>query len=166
MGTGLLLLAHHVNRDGRLALHALLGLGLCLLHDLTGDKVLLDDSPQRRRVVVENHACGNAPSKPGHHDGHDGTHAELLLALILGDLPGVDGHLEEGQHAKEHNEENVDEGATKAIRAEHAARVIAMQTATDNADDLIDQLTLNYNKTRQQSITNELLDIASGSISQ
>ena len=47
-----------------------------------------------------------------------------------------------------------------------AARVIAMQTATDNADDLIDQLTLNYNKTRQQSITNELLDIASGSISQ
>lgn len=53
-----------------------------------------------------------------------------------------------------------------SLAAEHAARVIAMQTATDNADDLIDQLTLNYNKTRQQSITNELLDIASGSISQ
>jgi len=47
--------------------------------------------------------------------------------------------------------------------SEHAARMIAMQTATDNADDLVDQLTLEYNKSRQQAITNELLDIAGGS---
>ncbi len=43
--------------------------------------------------------------------------------------------------------------------SEHAARTIAMQTATDNADDLLDELSLVYNKSRQQSITNELLDI-------
>lgn len=49
-----------------------------------------------------------------------------------------------------------------SLASEHAARVMAMQIATDNADDLLDQLTLTYNKTRQQSITNELLDIAGG----
>lgn len=48
--------------------------------------------------------------------------------------------------------------------SEHAARVIAMQTASDNADDLIESLTREYNKSRQQAITNELLDIVSGSV--
>ena len=46
--------------------------------------------------------------------------------------------------------------------AEHAARMMAMQTANDNANDLIQELTLQYNKTRQQAITNELLDIVGG----
>lgn len=46
--------------------------------------------------------------------------------------------------------------------SEHGARVVAMQTATDNADDLISELTILYNKTRQQAITNELLDIVGG----
>ena len=50
-----------------------------------------------------------------------------------------------------------------SVSSEHAARTIAMQTATDNADDLLDELTLQYNKLRQQSITNELLDIIGGS---
>ncbi|WP_293668455.1 F0F1 ATP synthase subunit gamma [uncultured Parabacteroides sp.] len=47
--------------------------------------------------------------------------------------------------------------------SEHAARMMAMQTANDNANDLIQDLTLQYNKTRQQAITNELLDIMGGS---
>ena len=47
--------------------------------------------------------------------------------------------------------------------SEHAARMMAMQTANDNANDLIQELTLQYNKTRQQAITNELLDIMGGS---
>jgi F-type H+-transporting ATPase subunit gamma len=46
--------------------------------------------------------------------------------------------------------------------SEHAARVIAMQTATENADNLISELTVQYNKSRQQAITNELLDIMGG----
>ncbi|MFA6592717.1 MAG: ATP synthase F1 subunit gamma [Bacteroidales bacterium] len=46
--------------------------------------------------------------------------------------------------------------------AEQAARTIAMQTATDNGNDMLDDLTLEYNKSRQQKITNELLDIVSG----
>ena len=47
--------------------------------------------------------------------------------------------------------------------SEHAARMVAMQTATDNADELLRELNLLYNKGRQQAITNELLDIAGGS---
>ena len=47
--------------------------------------------------------------------------------------------------------------------AEHAARMIAMQTATDNAQDILDELTLEYNKGRQQQITAEILDIVGGS---
>jgi hypothetical protein len=46
--------------------------------------------------------------------------------------------------------------------SEHAARMLAMQTATDNANELIQDLTKQYNKSRQQAITNELLDIIGG----
>ena len=49
--------------------------------------------------------------------------------------------------------------------AEHAARTVAMQTATDNAQDLLGELTLEYNKGRQQKITSEILDLLGGSIS-
>ena len=48
--------------------------------------------------------------------------------------------------------------------AEHAARTMAMQIATDNANELLQDLTVMYNKTRQQAITNELLDIVGGSM--
>jgi len=50
-----------------------------------------------------------------------------------------------------------------SVASEHAARMVAMQTATDNADELLRQLNLQYNKSRQQAITNELLDIVGGS---
>ena len=51
-----------------------------------------------------------------------------------------------------------------SLASEHAARVVAMQVATDNADELLNELTLTYNKTRQQAITTELLDIIGGSV--
>ncbi len=50
----------------------------------------------------------------------------------------------------------------ESLASEHAARMIAMKNATDNATDLAAGLTLEYNKARQQSITNEMLDIAGG----
>ena len=46
--------------------------------------------------------------------------------------------------------------------AEHGARMTAMENATENAEDLIDDLTLHYNKARQASITKELLEVVSG----
>lgn len=46
--------------------------------------------------------------------------------------------------------------------SEHAARTVAMQIATDNADELTQELTVQYNKSRQQAVTNQLLDIIGG----
>lgn len=54
--------------------------------------------------------------------------------------------------------------AVDSNASEHAARTIAMQMATDNANDLIQDLTKQYNKSRQQAITSELLDIVGGSM--
>ncbi|MDE5890897.1 MAG: F0F1 ATP synthase subunit gamma, partial [Bacteroidales bacterium] len=51
-----------------------------------------------------------------------------------------------------------------ANAAEHAARTVAMQTATDNGNQLLQELSLQYNKKRQQAITDELLDIVGGSM--
>jgi F-type H+-transporting ATPase subunit gamma len=48
----------------------------------------------------------------------------------------------------------------EAIASEHSARMVAMRNATDAADELIGDLTLTYNKARQQAITMSLLDIA------
>lgn len=48
------------------------------------------------------------------------------------------------------------------IAAEHGARTTAMQTATDNAEDLIFDLKLKYNKARQEAITKEIIDIVGG----
>ena len=73
--------------------------------------------------------------------------AEQLLALLL---PKV-LHL------------NIYTPLLDTVTSEHAARMLAMQTANDNANDLIQELTLQYNKNRQQAITNELLDIMGGS---
>lgn len=45
---------------------------------------------------------------------------------------------------------------------EHAARMTAMDSATRNASDIIDQLTLDYNRARQAAITTEIIEIVSG----
>ena len=48
------------------------------------------------------------------------------------------------------------------VTAEHAARTVAMQMATDNGNELLQDLTLEYNKGRQQKITSEILDLEGG----
>ncbi len=50
----------------------------------------------------------------------------------------------------------------EAIASEQSARMVSMRNATENAKDLVNELTLMYNKARQESITNELLDITGG----
>jgi F-type H+-transporting ATPase subunit gamma len=53
---------------------------------------------------------------------------------------------------------------SESLVSEHAARMTAMQIATDNANDLLKDLTILYNKTRQQAITSEILDLVGGRI--
>jgi F-type H+-transporting ATPase subunit gamma len=50
----------------------------------------------------------------------------------------------------------------ESLASEHAARMVSMRNATDSATALVDVLQLEYNKARQQTITNEMLDIAGG----
>lgn len=50
----------------------------------------------------------------------------------------------------------------ESIASEHGARMTAMDNATENAEDIINELKLNYNKARQASITNEILEIVGG----
>lgn len=50
--------------------------------------------------------------------------------------------------------------------SEHAARMTAMQSATDNANDLIDELSLSYNRARQAAITQEITEIVGGAAAQ
>ena len=49
-----------------------------------------------------------------------------------------------------------------SVASEHSARTVAMQTATDNGERILSELTLEYNKSRQQKITNEILDLVAG----
>ncbi len=50
----------------------------------------------------------------------------------------------------------------ESVASEQSARMVAMRNATDNANDMVDDLTLEMNKARQESITSELLDIVGG----
>ena len=54
------------------------------------------------------------------------------------------------------------QGVLENLASEHAARMIAMKSATDNASDLIDELNLVYNKARQAAITPEISEIVGG----
>jgi len=54
----------------------------------------------------------------------------------------------------------------EAQASEHSARMVAMKTATDNAGNLIDDLTLQYNRARQAAITQEILEISAASFSE
>ena len=57
------------------------------------------------------------------------------------------------------------QGLLESIASEHSARMVAMGSASENANDMISDLTLVMNKIRQDAITTELLDIVAGSVS-
>jgi F-type H+-transporting ATPase subunit gamma len=59
-------------------------------------------------------------------------------------------------------EADVYQAVLENLASEHAARMIAMKNATDNAGDLIDELTLVFNKARQAAITQEISEIVGG----
>jgi len=76
--------------------------------------------------------------------------------------PGADAVL--GELLPRFVEMQVYHAILESIASEQSARMVAMRNATDNANDLIQDLTLMYNKARQESITKELLDITGGAM--
>ncbi len=67
-----------------------------------------------------------------------------------------------GELLKKHFNLQVYRAMSESIASEHGARMSAMENATNNAKDMINKLTLNYNKARQEKITTELIEIVSG----
>jgi F-type H+-transporting ATPase subunit gamma len=57
-------------------------------------------------------------------------------------------------------EVSIYQAVLETIASEHSARMIAMRNATENANDLVESLTLSYNKVRQAAITREVIEIA------
>ena len=62
-------------------------------------------------------------------------------------------------------ESQVQRAMLESSAAEHAARMTAMESATKNAGDVIEALTLHMNKVRQAAITKEIIEIVSGATS-
>ena len=63
-----------------------------------------------------------------------------------------------------HVEEQIYQALLETKASEHSARMMAMQNATDNALEIVDDLNLTYNQTRQASITSELLEITTAQV--
>lgn len=96
---------------------------------------IIDEEEQKNKEEVEDHEIAN--------DYIIEPNAEELIANLI---PTV-------------LSQKLFTAAVDSNTSEHAARTLAMQVATDNANELIQDLTKQYNKSRQQAITNELLDI-------
>jgi F-type H+-transporting ATPase subunit gamma len=67
-----------------------------------------------------------------------------------------------GQMLPRFTELQIYQAILEALASEHSARMVAMRNATDNANALLEHLTLSYNRARQEAITKEMLDIAGG----
>ena len=60
-------------------------------------------------------------------------------------------------------ESSIFKALADAKLSEHASRMMAMKSATDNANDIVDRLHLMYHRARQQEITSEIIDVINGS---
>ena len=91
---------------------------------------------------------------------------DLWMAPVAGTAAAYD--YEPGQHeildemVPRFTALQVYQAVLESQASEHAARMIAMRNATDNAKELVGALQLAYNKVRQQAITNDILDIVGG----
>ncbi len=116
----------------------------------------LKQEPRRVKLlpIDVTHLRGESEVTPGAHPG--GGKGDFLFE------PNVDSLLD---FILIHHIQNAIYHALLETKAsEHSARMMAMQNATDNAKEIVDDLTLNYNQTRQQAITSELLEITTAQV--
>lgn len=121
-----------------------------------------------RVVMVHNHFYSM---------GHQGPRHYTLMPVSVDDLGKADGAVHADYIFEPSPAEMLralipyalriffHESLTDSATAEHASRMIAMQTASDNAGELLDELSVTYNKRRQQAITDELADITQATMS-
>lgn len=104
---------------------------------------VLRQTPTVRQILPIRPGEPTAPMAPDYIFEPD---AQTVLDMVLRDI----------------TELQILQALYEAIASEHAARMVAMRSATDAANDLITDLTLSFNKARQEKITKELIDIAAG----
>lgn len=143
-----------VSAIGRLAVEEFLAGRVAEVHLVYTDYVnLLSQVPTRKMILPLEYRTGE--ERVGEYE--EGA-AGLARAYIY--EPGREQILDE--IVPSFTALQVYQAVLEGLASEHAARMVAMRNATDNADDLADALQLEYNKARQLSITNEMLDIAGG----
>ncbi|MEA3336112.1 MAG: ATP synthase F1 subunit gamma [Chloroflexota bacterium] len=128
------------------------------------------------RVAIEDFVTGEVDAVYlAYTDYHNVINYEPVVRKILPVEPGEpsvpmaadyifepDAQTVLGQVLYNFTELQILQALYESIASEHAARMVAMRNATDAANDLLGDLTLSYNKARQEKITMELLDIAAG----
>jgi len=87
-------------------------------------------------------------------NGFDGASVRMITAEADVNLGAVTYHFG--------SKRGLYEAVLEAVASEQSAHMVAMRSATDNANDMIRELTLTYNKARQESITKELLELTGG----
>ncbi|HJN92399.1 MAG TPA: ATP synthase F1 subunit gamma [Dehalococcoidia bacterium] len=95
-----------------------------------------------------------APTSDGESDAGDKSEVEYIFEPSPEDVLG--------ELLPRYVEMQIYQAILEAAASEQSARMVAMRNATDAANEMIDDLTLEYNKARQNQITNELLDIVGG----
>ena len=167
-----------VGRKGRDALRRA-GIPIAAHFPQLGDRPSFSDVTPIARLVTEDFLSGN-------YDEIDIAYSTFVSTLAQ--KPEIDRLLpirqpEMGEETERTNDEYIFEPSPEAVlrrllphyvaigiyravlenqASEQSARMIAMRNSTDNANELIDDLTLVYNKTRQATITREMIEIASG----
>ncbi len=105
----------------------------------------LDENPTRHAGTLEHVQITDRPAEPEPAYIYEPSES-TIVDRIIPRLVGL----------------QVYQAITESLASEHAARMIAMRNATDNANELAEALNLDYNKARQKAITSDMLDIAGG----
>lgn len=115
------------------------------------------ESMVRQHFVIRKLLPFEISTHPEHGDKHNVTHATHSVFTYE---PGEEEVL--SQVVARFTALQIYQAVLSSLASEHAARMIAMRNATDNARELMGMLQLDYNKVRQQIITNDMLDIVGG----
>ena len=141
-----------------------------------GDRPTLLDAAPVARVIIDQYVSGEIDAVDLVYSKYASTTVQRIVRERL--LP-IEPRPEDGRHFADFIYEPSAEEVLRALlpryvemlvyqailesrASEHSARMVAMHNATENAQEVIEQLTLNYNKARQSGITSEILEIASG----
>jgi F-type H+-transporting ATPase subunit gamma len=157
-----------VRRHGGCTLHA-------EFHDL-GDRPSMNDATAINQVLLDGYLSGLFDEV---HVVYTQFHSTLVQRPVRFRLLPVDPPAEKPRYHQEYIYEPsagavleqllprycdglIYQSILEGLASEHSARMVAMRNATESAGDIVHELTLHYNKARQESITKELLEIASG----